>query len=118
MTRRKLSAAILATAVNLSPTNPSSEKGKFATDFYDKFDGESFKAAAENVKFKREIRAKTLAAPQIKFNPNAGSKREHFWLTNLTNQAVRTTNQTLANLTRSVACKTSVKFSFKFNKRP
>lgn len=95
----------------------SNERGKFATDFYDKFDGESFKAAAENVKFKREIRAKTLATPQIKFNPNAGSKREHFWLTNLTNQAVRAANQGRVNLTSSERSETDVKFSFKFNQK-
>ena len=117
MIERKPDLAALATAVNLSPTNPSNEKRKFATDFYDKFDGEPFKTAAENVKFERETAIKTPATPQIKFDPNVGSKREHFWLSNLTNQAVRTAKQTLANLTRSAACKTSFKFSFKFNQK-
>ena len=91
----------------------SNERGKFATDFYDKFDGEPFRAAAKNVKFEREIDTKTLASPQIKFDPNASLNR----VKNLTNQAVRTANQTRANLTRSAACKTSVKFSFKFNQK-
>ena len=113
MIERKPSAAALARAVDLSPVNPSSKKGKFATDFYGKFDGEPFKAVAENVKFERETRAKTPALPQIKFDPNASLNR----VKNLTNQAVRTANQTRANLTRSAACKTSVKFSFKFNQK-
>ena len=117
MIERKPDLAALAGAVNLSPVNPSSKKRKFATDFCGKFDGEPFKTAAENVKFERETWIKTLASPQIKFDPNVGSKREHFWLSNLTNQAVRTAKQTLANLTRSAACKTSVKFSFKFNQK-
>jgi len=115
MIERKPSAAALARAVNLSPIN--SPRKKIATDFYGKFDGEPFKAVAENVKFERETATKTLASAQIKFDPNAGSKREHFWLTNLTNQTVRTANQTLVNLTRSAACKTSFKFSFKFNQK-
>lgn len=113
MTERKPDLAALATAVNLSPTNPSNEKRKFATDFYDKFDGEPFRAAAKSVKFKHEAFTKTLAAPQIKFDPNANLNR----VKNLTNQAVRAAKQTLANLTRSAACKTSVKFSFKFNQK-
>ena len=117
MIELKPSAAALATAVNLSSVNPSDENGKFATDLYGKFDGEPFRAAAKSVKFKNKAHAKTLSAPQIKFNPNAGSKREHFWLTNLTYQTVRTANQTLVNLTRSAACKTSFKFSFKFNQK-
>ena len=75
MIERKPSAAALARAVNLSSVNPSSKKRKFATDFYGKFDGESFKAVAENVKFERETRAKTLASPQIKFDPNANLNR-------------------------------------------
>lgn len=95
----------------------SNERGKFATDFYGKFDGEPSKATAKSVKFKRETRIKTLASPQIKFDPNAGSNREQFSLTNLTIQAVRMANQTLANSTRSATCKTSVKFSFKFNQK-
>ena len=97
----------------MSPTNPSNEKRKFATDFCGKFDGEPFKTAAKNVKFEREIAIKTLASEQIKFDPNANLNR----VKNLTNQAVRTAKQTLANLTRSAACKTSVKFSFKFNQK-
>ena len=113
MIERKPDLAALATAVNLSPTNPSDEKGKFATDFCGKFDGEPFKTAAENVKFERETRAKTPASPQIKFDPNANLNR----VKNLTNQTARAANQTRANLTRSAACKTSVKFSFKFNQK-
>ena len=117
MIERKPSTEVLAIAVNLSPVNPSNEKAKFATDFCGKFDVEPFKAVAENVKFERETRAKTPALPQIKFDPNAGSKREQFSLTNLTVQAARTANQTRANLARSAACETSVKFSFKFNQK-
>lgn len=100
-------------AVNLSPVNPSNEKGKFATDFCGKFDGESFKAVAENVKFERETATKTLASPQIKFDPNANLNR----VKNLTVQAVRATKQTLANLTRSESSDVGVKFSFKFNQK-
>lgn len=115
MIELKLDFATLARAVNLSPANPPRKTEKFATDFYGKFDGEPFKTAAKNVKFERETAIKTLAAPQIKFDPNVGSKREHFWLSNLTYQTVRTANQTRANLTRSERFKTGVKFSFKFN---
>ena len=107
----------MARAVNLSPTNPSNEKRKFATDFYDKFDGEPFKTAVKNIKFKRETAIKMPASPQIKFDPNAGSKRELFSLTNLTAQTVRTANQTRVNLTRSESSETDVKFSFKFNQK-
>lgn len=117
MIELKLDLAALAMAVNLSPVNPSNEKAKFATDFCGKFDGEPFKAVAENVKFERETRAKTPALPQIKFDPNAGSKREQFSLTNLTVQAVRAANQAHANLTRSDDSFTGVKFSFKFNQK-
>ena len=117
MIEPKPSAAALARAVNLSPVNPPRKTGRFATDFYGKFDGEPFKAVAENVKFERETRAKTPALPQKKFDPNASLKREHFSLTNLTNQAVRTANQTLANLTRSESSCAGVKFSFKFNQK-
>ena len=113
MIERKPSAAALARAVNLSPVSPSNEKGKFATDFYDKFDGEPFRAAAKNVKFERETRAKTPALPQIKFDPNANLNR----VKNLTNQTVCTANQTLANLTRSESSCAGVKFSFKFNQK-
>ena len=117
MIERKPNLAALATVVNLSPTNPSNEKRKFSTDLCGKFDVEPFKAVAENVKFERETRAKTPALPQIKFDPNAGSKREQFSLTNLTVQAARTANQTRVNLARSAACETDVKFSFKFNQK-
>ena len=105
-------------AVNLSPVNPSSKKGKFATYFYDKFDGEPFKIAVKNVKFKNKAHAKTLSAPQIKFNPNAGSKREHFWLTNLTYQTVRTANQTRVNSARSGASKQASNLASNLTKRP
>ena len=117
MIEQKPDLATLATAVNLSPTNPSNKKGKFATDFYGKFDGEPFRAAAKSVKFKREAFTKTLAAPQNKFDPNASLKREQFSLTNLTVQAVRAANQTRANLTRSERSETDVEFSFKFNQK-
>nr|WP_315016235.1 hypothetical protein [uncultured Campylobacter sp.] len=113
MIERKHSAAALARAVNLSPVNPSNEKGKFTTDFYGKFNGEPLRAAAENVKFEREARAKTLASPQIKFDPNTNLNR----VKNLTNQAVRRANQTRVNLTRSERSETDVKFSFKFNQK-
>ena len=113
MTERKPDLAALATAVNLSPANPSSKKGKFATDFYGKFDGEPFKTAAKNVKFERETQAKTLATPQVKFDPNANLNR----VKNLTAQTVRTANQTRANFTRSERSETDVKFSFKFNQK-
>ena len=113
MIELKLDLAALAMAVNLSPVNPSSKKGKFATDFYGKFDGGPFKAVAENVKFERETRAKTLASPQIKFDPNANLN----CVKNLTNQAVRAANRTRANLTSSECFKTDVKFSFKFNQK-
>ena len=111
MIELKSSTEVLARAVNLSPVNPP--RKRFATDFYGKFDGETFKTAAKNVKFKHEASTKTLAASQIKFDPNANLNR----VKNLTKQIVRTANQTLANLTRSAACKTSVKFSFKFNQK-
>lgn len=105
MIELKPSTEVLAMAVNLSPVNPSNEKAKFATDFYGKFDGEPFRAAAKSVKFKREAFTKTLASAQIKFDPNAGSKREQFSLTNLTAQTARRANQTRVNLTRSGASK-------------
>ena len=99
----------------MSSVNPP--RKRFATDLYGKFDDEPSKMTAKSVKFKRETRAKTLAAPQIKFDPNAGSKREQFSLTNLTVQAVRAANQTRVNLTRSERSETYVKFSFKFNQK-
>ena len=67
MIELKLDLAALAMAVNLSLVNPSNEKAKFATDFCGKFDGEPFKAVAENVKFERETATKPLASPQIYF---------------------------------------------------
>jgi len=116
MIERKPSAAALARAVNLSPIN--SPRKKIATDFYGKFDGEPFKAVAENVKFERETATKTLAAPQNKFDSNVGSKREHFSLTNLTNQAVRAANQMRANFTRSEAPKQASNLASNLTKRP
>ena len=113
MIELKSSVTALTRAVNLSPVNPSNEKAKFATDFCGKFDVEPFKAVAENVKFERETRAKTPALPQIKFDPNANLNR----VKNLTNQAARKANQTLANLTRSESSEAGVKFSFKFNQK-
>ncbi len=113
MIELKLDLAALAMAVNLSPVNPSNEKAKFANDFCDKFDGEPFKAVAENVKFERETTAKTPAAPQIKFDPNASLNR----VKNLTNQTARTTNQTHANFAHSESSDVGVKFSFKFNQK-
>ncbi len=91
----------------------SNERGKFATDFYGKFDGEPFKTVAKNVKFERETRAKTPALPQIKFDSNANLNR----VKNLTAQAVRAANQARVNLTRSERSETDVKFSFKFNQK-
>ena len=111
MTERKPSTAALTRAVNLSPVNPP--RKIFATDFYGKFDGKPFRAAAENVKFERETRIKTLASPQIKFDPNANLNR----VKNLTVQAVRAANQTRANLARSESSCAGVKFSFKFNQK-
>ncbi len=111
MIELKPSTAALTRAVNLSPVNPP--RKRFATDFYGKFDGESLKTAAKSVKFERETQAKTLASPQIKFDPNANLNR----VKNLTNQTVCTANQTLANLTRSESSCAGVKFSFKFNQK-
>ena len=113
MTEQKPDLAALARAVNLSPVNPSNEKAKFATDFYDKFDGEPFRAAAKNVKFEHETAIKTPALPQIKFDPNANLNR----VKNLTDQAVRAADQTRVNLTRSDSSEAGVKFSFKFNQK-
>ena len=111
MTERKPSATALARAVNLGPANPT--RKRFATDLYDKFDGEPFRAAAKSVKFKHEASAKTLAAPQIKFDANANLNR----IKNLTNQTVRSANQTCANLTSSDSSCVGVKFSFKSNQK-
>ena len=113
MIERKPSAAALARAVNLSPVNPSNEKGNFATDLCGKFNGEPFKTAAENVKFERETRAKMLASAQIKFDLNTNLNR----VKNLTVQAVRAANQARANLTSSESSEAGVKFSFKFNQK-
>ena len=104
-------------AVNLSSVNPPRKTGRFVTDLYGKFDGKPLRAAARSVKFKNKARAKMLASPQIKFDPNAGSKREHFSPINLTAQTVRRANQTCANLTSWERFKTDVKFSFKFNRK-
>jgi len=115
MIELKLDFATLAMAVNLSPVNPSNKKEKFATDFYGKFDGEPFKAAAKNVKFERETAIKTLASPQIKFDSNVGSKREQFWLANLT---ARRANQTRVNSARSGASKQASNLTSNLTKRP
>ncbi|WP_297940010.1 hypothetical protein [uncultured Campylobacter sp.] len=113
MIERKPSATALAAGVNLSLASPSNEKGKFATDFYGKFNGEPFKTASKSVKFKHETRAKTLASAQIKFDLNTNLNR----VKKLTNQAVRTANQTRVNSARSERSETGVKFSFKFNQK-
>ena len=73
----------------------SNERGEFATDFYGKFDGELFKSAAKNIKFKNEASAKILGALQAKFSLIASLKREPFLLKKLTKQAVRIANQAL-----------------------
>ena len=114
MIERKPSEATLARAVNLSPINSPRKTGKFATDFYGKFDGESLRAAAKSVKFKNKAQTKTLASPQIKFDPSASQKRELFSLANLT---ARTANQMRVNLTSSERSCAGVKFSFKFNQK-
>ena len=75
--------------------NRSNERGKFATDFYGKFDGELFKSAAKNIKFKNEASAKILGALQAKFGSTISLKREPFLLKKLTKQAVRTANRAL-----------------------
>ena len=113
MIELKPSTEVLAMAVNLSPVNPPRKTGRFATDFYGKFDGELSKTAAKSVKFKNKTRAKTLASPQIKFDLNTNLNR----VKNLTNQAARTANQTRVNLTSSERSETDVKFSFKFNQK-
>lgn len=95
----------------------SNERGKFATDFYGKFDGELSKTAAKSVKFKNKAQAKTLASPQIKFDPSARPKRELFSLTNLINQATRRANQTRANSTRSGALKHTSNLASNLTKR-
>ena len=113
MIELKPNLAALAMAVNLSPVNPSSKKGKFATYFYDKFDGEPFKIAVKNVKFKRETTAKTPALPQIKFNLNTNLNR----VKNLTNQAARRANQTRVNSARSGASKQTSNLASNLTKR-
>lgn len=72
----------------------SNERGKFATDFCGKFDGEPFKTVAKS-KFKNEAPAKILGASQAKFGSTISLKREPFLLKKLTKQAVRTANQAL-----------------------
>ena len=113
MIELKLDLVALAMAVNLSPVNPSNEKAKFATDFYDKFDGKLFKTAAKSVNFEHETAIKTPALPQIKFDPSANLN----CVKNLTNQAARAANQTRANFTHSESSDAGVKFSFKFNQK-
>ena len=93
----------------------SNERGKFANDFYGKFNGEPFRAAAKSVKFKNKTRAKTLASAQIKFDPSASPKRELFSLTNLT---ARAANQTRANFTRSEAPKRASNLASNLTQRP
>ena len=117
MIERKPSATALARAVNLSPINPSNEKVKFATDFYEKFDGEPLRAAAKSVKFERETRAKALASPQNKFDPSASPRRELFSLTNLIKQAARRANQTRVNSARSGASKQMSNLALNLTKR-
>ena len=101
----------MAAGVNLSPIN--SPRKRFATDFYGKFDGESFKTAAENVKFERETRAKTLASAQIKFDLNTNLNR----VKNLTNQTARRANQTRVNSARSGASKQMSNLASNLTKR-
>ena len=113
MIELKPSTEVLAMAVNLSPVNPPRKTGRFATDFYGKFDGELSKTAAKSVKFKNKTRAKTLASPQIKFDLNTNLNR----VKNLTNQTARRANQTRVNSARSERFETDVKFSFKFNQK-
>ena len=117
MTERKPSEATLARAVNLSPLNPPRKTGKFATGFYGKFDGEPSKMTAKSVKFKNKAQAKTLASPQIKFDPSASPKRELFSLTNLIKQATCTANQTRVNLTRLGASKQTSNLASNLTKR-
>ncbi len=107
----------MARAVNLSPVNLPHKTGKFANDFYGKFDGKPSKTAAKSVKFKNKARAKTLTSPQIKFDSSASPKRELFSLTNLIKQTTCKANQTRVNSARSERFKTDVKFSFKFNQK-
>lgn len=95
----------------------SNERGKFATDFYGKFDGESLRAAAKSVKFKNKTQAKTLASPQIKFDPSASPRRELLSLTNLTDQTARTANQTRVNLISSGASKQTSNLASNLTKR-
>nr|WP_314787725.1 hypothetical protein [uncultured Campylobacter sp.] len=118
MIEQKPDLATLATAVNLSPINSPRKTGKFATDFYGKFDGESLRAAAKSVKFKNKTQAKTLASPQIKFGPSTSQKRELFSLTNLTAQTARTANQARVNSARSGASKQTSNLASNLTKRP
>ena len=113
MIELKPSTEVLAMAVNLSPTNPSNEKRKFATDFYGKFDGEPSKAAAKSVKFKNKAHAKTLALPQIKFDLNTNLNR----VKNLTAQTAHRANQTRVNSARSGASKQTSNLALNLTKR-
>ena len=113
MIELKLDLAALAMAVNLSPVNPSNEKAKFATDFYDKFDGKLFKTAAKSVNFEHETAIKTPALPQIKFDPSANLN----CVKNLTNQAARRANQTRVNSARSGASKQTSNLASNLTKR-
>lgn len=117
MIERKPSAAALARAVNLSPINSPRKTGKFATDFYGKFDGELSKTAAKSVKFKNKAQAKTLTSPQIKFDPSASPKLELFSLANLIKQATRRANQTRVNSARSGASKQTSNLASNLTKR-
>ncbi|WP_297965797.1 hypothetical protein [uncultured Campylobacter sp.] len=114
MIERKPSAAALARAVNLSPVNPPRKTGKFATDFYGKFDGEPSKTAAKSVKFKNKARAKTLASLKIKFNLIVSQKR----IRNLTDQTARRANQMRVNLACSERSKHTSNLASNLTKRP
>ncbi|WP_314989168.1 hypothetical protein [uncultured Campylobacter sp.] len=117
MIERKPSEATLARAVNLSPINSPRKTGKFATDFYGKFNDEPLRAAAKSVKFKNKAHAKTLASPQIKFDLSTSPKRKLFSLTNLTAQTARTANQMRVNLTSSGASKHTSNLASNLTKR-
>ena len=107
----------MARAVNLSPVNSPRKTGKFATDFYGKFDGELSKTAAKSVKFKNKAQTKPLASPQIKFDPSASPKRKLFSLTNLIKQTTCKANQTRVNLTSSERSETYVDLALNLTKR-
>ena len=117
MIERRLSATALARAVNLNLVNPPRKTGRFATDLYGKFDGELSKTAAKSVKFKNKAQTKTLASPQIKFDPSASPKLELFSLANLIKQATRRANQTRVNSARSGASKQTSNLASNLTKR-